>query len=1053
MYFPRHAILGGLVLVVCAAVLGAQQQGPAQDAPGGEPWGMRTAEPEAPTAGRSSETNTRAVVPRLIKFSGVVRDLAGKPLTGPVDVSFLLYKEEAGGEPLWFETQTVQADAQGRYIVLLGAMHETGLPAELFTSGEAHWLGVQVGLEAEQPRVLLVSVPYALKAGDAETLGGKPASAFLLAEFNEASGAGAEQTNTSQGGKMSGKGASQQKVATSSVAPAAVSTTANFIPMFADNLGTLTDSVMAQSGTSIVLGTISPAAPLHIGITQVYRNLSVSSLQTGAFPGVMLENTTTNTQVQLQENNGLRVFTHSGAGDFAVFDERLAVTTAGNVGIGTPSPGAKLEVAGNVIVSAGGVIIGNGSGLSNVAAATAATATNALALGGLAPSAYAPATGSTAYVAKAGDTMTGTLNLPANGLVAGTNQLSLSGGNVGIGTTAPGGLLEVSKSQNAGTVVRITNADNIGSVAYSSLRFYQGATLRAGINSINDGLVGAVGGPGAMQIWNTANGNMVFGTNNTEKVRITSAGNVGIGTPNPGAKLEVAGNVIVSAGGVITGNGSGLTNLNASNLSSGTVGGTQLSGTYTNAVTFNNASNSFTGNGAGLTNLNASNLSSGTVAVGRLPSLAGDVAGTMSSTVVGRINGTALGSLASVTNGQALVFNSSLSQWQPGNVVSLTAGDGRYAQLGSASLYVNNTYYGNQTVNGLVSASGYGSGLATVQGVSGAGSGYAVQGVNTSSTGNAYGVYGSSSSTTGIGVYGTSSGTTGFGVRGTSSGATGYGVYGNNSATTGNAYGVYGSSISSAGSIGVYGTGFFAGVKGESSSTYGVYGSAPTGVYGTSATIFGYGVYGTNTSNYGTGVFGSGRNGVNGTSSSSDGIGVYGANSATTGSAIGVNGISTSPAGIGVYGYNGRSDGGYGVYGRSDSSAGYGVYGYNPLGGYAGYFNGPVYVTGNLTSLTVGIGTPTPGAPLDVVGDIRASGKVTGGGLVVDSSTLVVDATNNRVGVGTSAPARPLQVATGDVYVSGSGSGIILRSPNGSVCRRITIDNTGALVSTAIACP
>ena len=35
--------------------------------------------------------------------------------------------------------------------------------------------------EVEQPRVLLVSVPYALKAADADTLGGLPASAFVLA--------------------------------------------------------------------------------------------------------------------------------------------------------------------------------------------------------------------------------------------------------------------------------------------------------------------------------------------------------------------------------------------------------------------------------------------------------------------------------------------------------------------------------------------------------------------------------------------------------------------------------------------------------------------------------------------------------------------------------------------------------------------------------------------------------------------------------------------------------------------------------------------------------
>jgi hypothetical protein len=64
-------------------------------------------------------------------------------------------------------------------------------------------------------------------------------------------------------------------------------------------------------------------------------------------------------------------------------------------------------------------------------------ASNSDQFNGQGPSAYAPATGSSAYVAKAGDTMTGTLVLPANGLRAGTDQLVLSGGNVGIGTSSP----------------------------------------------------------------------------------------------------------------------------------------------------------------------------------------------------------------------------------------------------------------------------------------------------------------------------------------------------------------------------------------------------------------------------------------------------------------------------------------------------------------------------------------------------------------------------------------------------------------------------------------
>ena len=46
-------------------------------------------------------------------------------------------------------------------------------------------------------------------------------------------------------------------------------------------------------------------------------------------------------------------------------------------------------------------------------------------------------------VNKAGDTMTGALNLPLNGLAIGTNQLVVSGGNVGIGTATPQDQLEL----------------------------------------------------------------------------------------------------------------------------------------------------------------------------------------------------------------------------------------------------------------------------------------------------------------------------------------------------------------------------------------------------------------------------------------------------------------------------------------------------------------------------------------------------------------------------------------------------------------------------------
>jgi hypothetical protein len=136
--------------------------------------------------GQAEQTPAQATVapgvPRLVKFGGVLKDASGNLLTNTVGITFAIYSEQTGGAPLWQETQNVQF-SQGRYTVFLGDSKSTGIPAELFASGQPRWLGVKPLLpgEEEQPRVLLASVPYALKAVDADTLGGLPASAFIQA--------------------------------------------------------------------------------------------------------------------------------------------------------------------------------------------------------------------------------------------------------------------------------------------------------------------------------------------------------------------------------------------------------------------------------------------------------------------------------------------------------------------------------------------------------------------------------------------------------------------------------------------------------------------------------------------------------------------------------------------------------------------------------------------------------------------------------------------------------------------------------------------------------
>jgi hypothetical protein len=117
-------------------------------------------------------------------------------------------------------------------------------------TGEARWLGVQVSGQQEQPRVLLVSTPYALKAGDAETVGGLPPSAFVLA---------------APGGVSTAPATSPSGGNNSLPPPLGGSGTQNYIPLWTDSSGDLGNSILFQSGTTEVgIGTTTPAATLDV---------------------------------------------------------------------------------------------------------------------------------------------------------------------------------------------------------------------------------------------------------------------------------------------------------------------------------------------------------------------------------------------------------------------------------------------------------------------------------------------------------------------------------------------------------------------------------------------------------------------------------------------------------------------------------------------------------------------------------------------------------------------------------------------------------------------
>jgi hypothetical protein len=137
-----------------------------------------------------------------------------------------------------------------------------------------------------------------------------------------------------------------------------------------------------------------------------------------------------------------------------------------------------------------------------------------------------------------------------SGTALGNSLVFDNGTNVGIGTATPAGFFTIAKTFNAGTAdcIYLSNPSQTGITA-------------AAINFINidsvikSSIAAAVFG----------NDYMTFNVgSNTERMRITSGGNVGIGTTSPATKLHLVDSVeseirtqysTTSSGKIITGNG------------------------------------------------------------------------------------------------------------------------------------------------------------------------------------------------------------------------------------------------------------------------------------------------------------------------------------------------------------------------------------------------------------------------------------------------------------------------------------------------------------------
>jgi hypothetical protein len=455
--------------------------------------------------GHAQQTSTAGqgatvIVPPLVNFSGVLTDGNGKPLNGVVGVTFYLYKDSQGGPPVWMETQNVQPDKTGHYKVTLGSATAQGVPAELFASGEARWLGVQAQDQEEQPRVLLLSVPYALKALDAETLGGKPASAFVTS-----SPVNSNSSSRGTGDALSGSGKK------------------NYVPLWlsATKLG---DSKIFQSTVgNLGIATTTPAALLDINGTSDLRN-TLTLFPNGSAPTLSVNGTAFEVS-----NTGLVGFvkgqTFPGTGTIT------GVTTASGSGLSGGGTTGTLSLSLLKTCATGQLLQWNGNAW---VCATAGTGT----ITGVTPGTDLTGGGTSGNVTlnldttkvpqlNSANTFTGnqavTGNLSASGSISGqTGRFSGSTGvfDAVLNLIQKGSGIGLNAASGSGAAVAATSSSGFGV-------FAEGSTAVAGIGSIGGSF--------------SSNGIILQGTNLAQTV-----------------EFSVDGSGNLSTGGQVTATGAGL---------------------------------------------------------------------------------------------------------------------------------------------------------------------------------------------------------------------------------------------------------------------------------------------------------------------------------------------------------------------------------------------------------------------------------------------------------------------------------------------------------------
>jgi len=541
-----------------------------------------------------ADSSQSGSVPRLISVTGVFQPANGQPPAAGTVVTLSLYADQTGGPLLWQEMQTVTTDSAGRFTLLLGATQPDGVPLDIFASGEARWLGMQfagVG-EVERPRIQILSVPYALRAADASTLGGRPASAYVLAP----AGANASAAGRAAGNSTSGSGSASAS-ASSSGNDVGIAGTANWVAKFLDST-TVGNSALYDAGGTVGIGTASPADTLHLKFSNTSGTAVGLAVQntgnTGAPYSGMLFYDQNGAVAQFQGFNNLtheyrinNVASSASINFMTASTSRFLVAPNGNICIGTLSPSAPLEVSNAVTGGTANVwttSFTNAVGPYYLARRSRGTplAPTAVQAGdglsglygmGYDGTQFGPAfTGGITvqaaqnFAAGQQGTALAFSTTPLNSNAAALRMTLDPAGKLGIGTPVPATNLEVSNATNGSPFGGILGSSFTGTSASGTLfvgRKARGTVLAPSAAQSGDTLAGFFGWGYGATAFSGFNGGMVIraaenftdsaqGTNiqfttatigtATQQTRLTidPSGNVGIGTTSPGALLEVS---------------------------------------------------------------------------------------------------------------------------------------------------------------------------------------------------------------------------------------------------------------------------------------------------------------------------------------------------------------------------------------------------------------------------------------------------------------------------------------------------------------------------------